>query len=224
MAWAVPSAAAAEAEFEIGGRLGLGIPIGDVAGGEGEVGGEPLNDSIAVQFPLILDVGARINGRIFVGGYLGFGLGVPGNDVADWCDETDDEAGVEASCVAYVLRLGAQAHYHFQDRGRADPWVGAGIGYEWAGYGMSAESGSQDVDLSFTAHGLEFVNLQGGVDFALSELLTIGPFATFTLGRYGRLESDCSGACSGFDDLEEEIDEKAIHGWLMVGGRVSFFP
>ena len=217
----VSSPAAAETEFEVGGRFGFGIPFGKVSddGDDNE-----LNKAIAVQFPLMLDIGARIGGRTFVGGYLGFGLGVPGEDIRDTCDDLDDINGVEVSCAAFDLRLGVQAHYHFQDRGNTDPWIGGGLGYEWGGWGFSAESDDSDIDVTASAGGMEFLNLQGGIDFPLSELATIGPFLMFTIGRFDRTKVECSGDCEDVIEFDDDIEEKALHNWLMVGGRITFFP
>ncbi|WP_224368900.1 hypothetical protein [Hyalangium versicolor] len=51
--------------------------------------------------------------------------------------------------------------------------------------------------------GVEFVNLQGGTDFRISEELWLGPFVTFTVGKY------------------MDVDEARFHGWLMGGLRLS---
>lgn len=51
--------------------------------------------------------------------------------------------------------------------------------------------------------GVEFVNVQGGTDFRVSEELWLGPFVTFTMGKY------------------VNVDEARFHGWLMGGLRLS---
>jgi hypothetical protein len=51
--------------------------------------------------------------------------------------------------------------------------------------------------------GVEFVNLQGGTDFRVSEKLWLGPFVTFTMGKY------------------MDVDDARFHGWLMGGVRLS---
>jgi len=61
--------------------------------------------------------------------------------------------------------------------------------------------------------GLEFANLQAGVNLLATKALAIGPFVSFSLGQYGSFvtEGDLLG------DVDEDIEETALHQWLVFG-------
>lgn len=195
LAFNAAPAAAAEEGFEVGARLGYGIAMGDAAEGL------EMGDFVSGQIPLWLDVGYRIMPALMVGGYLQYGFGILGGDVSDACDATG------ADCSASVVRLGAQGQYHFMPWEAVDPWVGLGIGYEWASQSIG--------DASFGARGFEFLNLQGGADFAVADGLAVGPFLSFSLGQY---------STSWVEDESSDIEETAMHQWLTFGVRGTFVP
>ena len=105
---------------------------------------------------------------------------------------------------------------------RIDPWFGGGFGYEWFGWSYGLSAGTQHVDVSTITRGFEFVNLQLGVDFPLSETAAIGPFFAFSLGEYAKASLKCSGDCSGdAPNLSEDIHGRALHQWLFFGVRAT---
>lgn len=218
-AWEASPAPAAPpgARFELGLRTGYGVAMGKVADGENS----DLNDVIAGQIPLWLDLGARINHHIYVGGYVAYGFGINGSVLDDQCDDPT-APGVDVSCSTHDWRFGAQFQYHFGEPLQIDPWVGAGIGYELLGFGVTASQGGQEATVSFGASGWEFLNLQGGVDFPLSDAIALGPFAAFTVGQYDSTSSSCSGDCTGVTDEDEDINDKDLHHWLFLGVRSTF--
>lgn len=63
------------------------------------------------------------------------------------------------ACSTHDWRLGAQFQYHVGEPLRSDPWLGAGIGYELLGFGVSAAQGGQEATVSVGASGWEFLNL-----------------------------------------------------------------
>lgn len=217
-------ARAADVGFELGARLGMGMPMGSFA-----EDGDDVDELIALQFPLWLDLGIRAD-RAFIGGYLQYGPGLLGDGIKDSCDELEDAAdatpGASAGCSVSDLRLGAQVHYHFGEPGRPAPWLGVGIGYEWLMFDLSAEAGDEEISLDATYRGLEFANIQGGVDFQVAEGIALGPFMTWSLGRYDRASASCDGDCGELGDTEQEadIEDPVFHHWLFAGLRVSFLP
>jgi hypothetical protein len=215
----IPGLAQAKTGFEFGGRLGYGIPLGKVADGDNS----DLNEAILGQVPIWFDAGARISPAFFFGGYFGLGVGIAGDTMKDLCDGAE-AVGADCSVTALDLRLGLQAHYHFMPSESTDPWVGAGIGYEIAGWGYELESGNREADVTITASGFEFFNLQGGVDFQLSEKAALGPFIGFSLGQFSDVSSDCSGDCGDSDGSSADIDDKALHQWIFLGARVTILP
>jgi hypothetical protein len=80
---------------------------------------------------------------------------------------------------------------------------------EWAS--RTAEGGGQEVTGSTS--GMEFLMLQGGADFTVAEGVGVGPFLSFSLAQYGEacLEDECA-----------DIDDTAMHQWLMIGARGTF--
>jgi hypothetical protein len=50
--------------------------------------------------------------------------------------------------------------------------------------------------------------------------LFLGPFLSLSIGRYDEAWTDCDGEiCSASDFDELEIDETALHDWLVLGVR-----
>jgi hypothetical protein len=192
--------------FELGGRVGYGLPFGKAADNDSD-----LKDSISGQVPLWLDVGYRVAPNVMVGGYFSYGFGLLGNELEDLCDVGD--------CSTHDMRLGGQLQFHVQPGQEVDPWFGAGVGYEWLTFVISSDV--SDTDLSITGHGFEFLNLQAGLDFVVGNG-GIGPFMAFTLGQYDTTSSSCSGDCAGVDEDSESIDDKALHQWLFFGVRGTF--
>lgn len=206
-------ARAEDTGFEAGLRVGYGIPMGDVDD-DGK-----LSDIIGGQIPLILDIGYRVTPNLFVGLYGQYGFGWVGGDTSTACDSSS-----EVSCSAQDIRLGIEAQFHFLPRQKLDPWIGLGIGYEWMG--VSIEGGG--IEVSATASGFEFINLQAGLDIAVAEHFYIGPFLNLSFGQYSDLSIDCSSGasaiCGGQFGASGEIENKALHEWLMIGVRGAYAP
>jgi hypothetical protein len=183
-----------------------------------------LSEGIAGQVPLWLDVGARIQHHFYVGAYAAYGIGVVGSLIDRQCDQIrTNSQGADVSCSAHDWRFGAQFQYHIGQPLAIDPWIGAGVGYEILGWSVHAEQGSQELTLGAGAGGMEFFNLQAGVDFPVSDVVALGPFATFTLGQYDHTDTSCSGnGCTGFVEQDQDIDDKSLHNWLLFGVRSTF--
>ena len=72
---------------------------------------------------------------------------------------------------------------------------------------------------SFDLSGWEYVNVQLGVDFALSSAVKIGPWVSFSLTQYSNGGISSSGA-----GVTTDIANKTLHEWLMIGVRLVFLP
>jgi hypothetical protein len=213
------TASSAHAEgFELGARLGYGIPMGKAEDDDNS----DLSDGISGMIPLQLDVGYRVIPELSIGGYVMYGFGFTGDDISRTCDDADNVVGVTVSCSARDVRLGLQAQYHFLPKKKLDPWLGVGLGYEWLTFGIDASGAGSERDVSITGKGFEFVNLQGGLDFKVASGLALGPYLSFSVGQYSSTSSSCSGACTGFDSSSEDIENKALHQWLLLGIRGTF--
>ena len=84
------------------------------------------------------------------------------------------------------MRLGVEAAWRFDKWLLVVPWVGAGFGYEWANY--KATEGADTLKLTY--RGLEYLDLKAGVDYPLLARLSVGPFVSYSLGRYTDLTVD----------------------------------
>ena len=189
----------AKTGFQLALRPGIAVPLGDVSEGA------EMSDLLGVQFPFTVDIGAKVIPNLFVGAYLGSSVGLPSGDLADVCDFAGKD------CLAYGLRLGIQAQYHILPKQRANPWVGYGIGYEW----LAITDASDEAGEAIGFGGLEFAHFLAGLDFRLTPIFGVGPFADFSLGSY-------STTSDGNDS--SDIPRTALHYWLTFGARFVFFP
>jgi hypothetical protein len=213
--------ARADTKFEMGARLGYGVPFG-----KGASDGSKLNTAIVGQVPVWLDAGARIADHYFVGMYFDYGFGVSSSETKAAC-KLDQAAvagqGVDVSCSSHDARVGVEFLYHLLPTQRFDPWLGVGFGYEWFGLSETASVGTSSATVTFGTHGFELVNLQLGLDISISESVVVGPFMAFTLAQYRKSTLGCSGDCSGaIVDSSADINNKTVHEWLLFGARFTY--
>jgi hypothetical protein len=193
--------------FQMALRTGFAIPFGNVEGGDGEM---KMSDFVGGQVPLFIEIGGKPIKQLFIGGYLGFGVGSAGGDTKDLCDDLDMD------CYGVSTRLGVEVQYHILPAEDINPWVGYGIGFE--GLGVAVKDGDEDGNLSYG--GFEFARLSAGLDFRISRVFGVGPFADFSLGSYGSYQIDAPQ----FPDSDGDVEKTAVHEWLTVGARFVFFP
>jgi hypothetical protein len=193
--------------FQLALRTGYAIPMGKVAGGESEL---KLADFTSGQVPIFVDIGGKVIPNLFIGGYLGLAFGGAGGTQADFCDAAN------ADCVSVNVRVGAEIQYHILPDQLTNPWLGYGIGIESVAVGASA--GGEDTTLGFV--GFEFAHFMGGVDFRLSRVFGLGPFVDFSIGQYDQFRIESSDG----PDSDGDIEDTALHQWLILGLRGVFFP
>ena len=198
--------------FELGGRIGYGIPLGRVTGDTND----ELSSTISGTVPIQADVGVRVLPQLMLGAYFQYGFGFVGDTTSDVCDE------IGADCSTRDVRLGVQGQVHFSPGETTDPWLGLGVGYEWLTIALEASTLSESATVKATAHGLEFLQLQGGLDFQAGEHGGFGPFLSLSLAQFSRVSASCSGDCEGIDPDSESIEDQATHQWLMLGLRGTF--
>jgi outer membrane protein len=192
------------AQVSLGARLGYGLAMGDAAEDVG------LSDFVNAQIPIQLDLGYQLTPAFTLGGYFSYGFGRVGDGVifegVPPLDEACDTDGVD--CSMRVYRLGVQLDYRFVGASMA-PWIGAGVGYEWVNFKLEVPGAEAKLGLK----GMEFLNLQGGVDWRVGQKFWVGPFAMLSLGQYSK----------GSEDGEDfDIDDKAMHQWVQFGVRGRF--
>ncbi len=213
-----PAVAEQESGFAFGARTGYALPMGEE---QGTVSGPPgsrdaglaidLPDDLSGMIPLWLDVGYRIHPNFYVGAFFQYGVGFLNKDHHAACSQVD--------CSARDIRFGANLHYHISPAASFDPWLGAGIGYEILTiknslFGQSAET-------SRTLKGFEFLDLQVGGDFRVSEHFVLGPFVSFSIGEYTSWSMTTTAA--GVTTTESgDLKNTGPHEWLTIGLRGQF--
>ena len=190
---------AAQAQFNLGLRLGYAPAMGDV------MKDTKMTDGVKSQIPIQLDAMYQLSPDLSVGAYLSYGFGQLASDA---CFDG-------ASCSASDTRFSLQGLYSFNKDGTAFvPWLGAGFGYEWASY--SVKGGGEELEFGFS--GFEFLNLQAGANYKVNEKLSFGPYAQFSVGQYSSAEITIPGEGS----FSGDIQEKGVHQWFGFGVRGSF--
>ncbi len=192
-----------EGGFSFGLRLAYGIPLGDADASA------PLGDVYKGEIPIWIDAGYHFR-NWFVGLYFQLGIAVVNKDKALGAGVCT-ASGV--SCSGSDVRLGIEGMYSFSPGQSFNPWVGLGLGYEWAHLHGEGPGGSADLDLK----GWEFLNVQLGGDFMVSSIFALGPYVAFSLAQYGTLTVTSGGA-----SLSGDITDKKIHGWLQFGVKGTF--
>jgi hypothetical protein len=153
-------------KFELDVRVGLSLPLGTAASNPLVLNtATNLVDYASFTIPIGLDVGVRISGVVFVGGYFQYGLA--GSPSQSYC--------TVSGCSSTTVRVGGEVLIHPLGNAPVDPWFGVGSGFEWL-----SVSDTPGVTLS----GFEFFNLQLGIDFALGSVVRLGPYASFSMGEY----------------------------------------
>jgi hypothetical protein len=198
--------AAPPGKFFLGLRLGYGLPMGEVESGD------EMTETTAGQIPLGLDIGYMVSPHVMLGLYGQYGFGRIGGQLADLCDSADSQG---VSCSLSDVRVGLQAQYHVSPGEKLNPWIGFGLGYEI----MTVNVSGGGKEASVSAKGFEFVNLQGGLDFAAVRGVGIGPFFSFSVGQYDTVATD-DGTSSDSDDIPS--GERAMHEWIIFGLRSAF--
>jgi len=196
--------------FQMALRTGFAIPFGKAAGDGTEPPEQKMSDFVTGQVPLFIEIGGKPIKHLFIGGYLGLGIGGAGGDTKDVCEAADID------CLGVSTRFGVEVQYHILPAEDLNPWVGYGLGFETTS--IAIKDGDEDGSLNYG--GFEFARLSAGVDFRISRVFGIGPFADFSLGTYGSYRFDAPK----IPDSDGDIDKTAIHEWLTVGARFVFFP
>ena len=172
-------------------RLAYAVPMGSAAQNL------DLSSGVSGGLPIVIEGAYRFNRNISAGLYGQYGYMLAKNCPAGVsCSDSDYRIGVEG---IYNLRLGSTI----------DPWVGLGVGYEW----LSTSASAGGMSMSETFSGFELATLSAGGDFAAASQVAVGPFISFSIGKYG------SASVNG---TSGDIANTAYHQWLQLGVRGTF--
>lgn len=204
-----------EARFEAGVRLGYAAPGGSYA--QGYAMGSSASDlalgGTKGGFPLVVDLGARLNKYVFVGGFAQYAL------LATSC--LTPNPGYSVSCSGHDVRGGVEVLVHTRPRTGIDPWLGLGLGHEWLTADTKASGSGVSATQRATFDGWDFLDLMAGIDFRTSSGMGIGPYLEVASGSFDTLNSSLSGGGSG-SSSSGGISGQASHQWLTLGVHGTF--
>jgi hypothetical protein len=178
---------------DLGARVGYAIPFG-------------LSNTFSSAVPFVFEVGYRLEVPLTLGGLFKYGIAQVKDDFGCGNDGT--------SCSGSIVSFGIEAIYHFPLDSPYGPWIGLGTGYEWMRINLSGNNSNTTAQ----ARGFEFVTVQTGVDVKAKWPLSLGPFVSFSVGRYGSVSEETGSATPQPGPVDT-----AVHGWLQFGlrGRLS---
>jgi outer membrane protein len=195
--------------FEAGLRLGYALPMGPISGASTS---PSMNDLYNGAVPIWIDAGVRTSPSFYIGGFFQYGVAVTGSAATATSTASCNSPGM--SCSGSVVMAGVDAIYHVAPDQTFDPWLGVGVGYEWANFSATQGSSSAGLQLS----GFQFVNLQLGGDVRGSRNFAWGPYAMFSVGQYSNYSGSDAAAGAGSGSLPQQ----ALHEWLSFGVRATF--
>ncbi len=202
MALLVPTAS--RAQFQLGLRLGFAPAMGDAAKDQ------KMSDGVKSQIPIQIDAAYKVTPDIALGAYFGYGFAQTGS-LQGVCDIS------VVDCSASIVRFGVQGFYTFnQVKASLVPWAGIGFGYEKGSLEASGAGAKMTIDYS----GFEFLNLQIGGDYRVSESFALGPYAQLSVAQYSNAK--ISNNIDPSLNVDGSISDKAIHQWLSFGVRGKF--
>jgi hypothetical protein len=174
-----------------------------------------LSKYVSGQVPIEIEALWRFTPEISAGLYFGYGFAFASKDIC--AAQGGLPAGVSCSTSgASVMRYGIQGQYRFLGVMQgATPWAGLGIGYETAS--VDVKGSYQGFSASYTAKvsGWEYLNLQGGVEWAVMPGLSVGPFARIGFAKYSTAEAN-----GGSADIPSS--DQTFHEWLTIGVKGTF--
>jgi outer membrane protein W len=200
VAAALSAPVAADAQLQLGVRVGGAFPAGEIQDGY------PLGNLVDRTLAVGLEVGWRFWNHLTVGVHGEYGFGTLDAAVERDCDFFG------ATCSASTIRAGIQALYTLWPDSRIDPWVGLGFGYEWVRY--TQENVAVSATLGY--RGFEWVRVQAGVDFRFGRF-AVGPYASYGVGVFSERSLDMTDSSTS-----EPVENEAEHGWLDAGVRGLF--
>jgi len=205
----------AQSGFEIGVRTGYAFAAGN-RGATPTQTDQPVGDYVAGEVPLWLDVGYRLNADFYLGGFAQYGFGIVNDDRQDLCRNAN------VNCSASDTRLGVMGRYHLPVGSPLSPWLGFGVGYEWATFSLNQSLiGSSNTDATWS--GFEFANLQIGADYHVAPKVALAPFVSVSFGQFRHASTETTTAMTT-TTMDEDVTQTAVHEWILIGVRAAFMP
>jgi hypothetical protein len=202
LAAATPAAAAKQQAPDEDGILfglrgGFGLPYGDLSRDAA------LKDLVQKKLPLWLEVGYRFNGHFHSTLYF------------ELAPMSLAECPKGSACSAFDVRFGLLLQLHMAPRHWIDPWLGLGFGIEHLQATAPPTPGAPDA-FQLTWDGLE-LPVEAGLDLAVTDFLTFGPYASASAGQF----TSASQRPPGGSTARGSVQDRATHGWVQAGLRLT---
>lgn len=181
--------------------LELGVATGYTQG-VGPIGGgmQHVEDLSKAGGAVELDAMYRINPTFAVGAYGSFSKYATGDQISDQTDVLGATAGIQAAA-------------HLRPDRSVDPWVSLGTG--WRGLWLSPQSGKNT-----SLQGLELARLQVGVDYRVSENVSIAPVISGSLNMFVSEDSPMTTKYTEISDKKANfIGFAGLAGRFDLGGK-----
>jgi hypothetical protein len=185
----------AEAQFQLGARLGYSLPGGSI------FKDMTLQNFTSSQVPIELDLGYRFTPEFSLTFYAAYAPGAMGDFTKGIC------AGAGETCSTYGGYYGLEAAWNFAPKAGMQPWLGVRIGSE--NLGIDEKLGGASSTLSSNAFAF---GLSGGLDFALGKV-NLGPYLSYSMSKFTSFKS------SGAATVDIPSDQRTYHNWLTIGAR-----
>jgi hypothetical protein len=198
----------AKVQFDVGARIGYAIPGGRIADHPAflEDGVSDKTDSFAVgAIPIGLEGGIRVVPMLSLGLFAEVAPGILSTRIKNNCDHSS------IHCTITGLGLGVMAHVHFLPYQQVDPWLGVGAGFGGLDLTVTNDAHAKG-QLTFTGYEFPF---RAGVDFKLNDKFYLGPYVSYTFGRYIGLD------CDATDCPSSGIGRTASHSWTGFGAKLT---
>lgn len=197
------AAGAPDAGVEVALRTGVALPYGELWNGM------KLKSYASVVVPFVVEAGYRLIPGLFLAGRFQYGYAFVHNPVGSCQD---------ISCDGSVITVGAEVLYRFAPEAAFAPWVGVGLGYEWAAADITFSSVPQSAN-SYSYRGPQGL-LQVGGDGRVGRQVVLGPFVEVALGRFDKAEEHTHSA--DFDATIDLLASPAWHAWFSLGVRGAY--
>jgi hypothetical protein len=188
---------------EIALRTGLMLPFGDRGNIQGGANGGTLDNYASKALPFVLEGGYRLDSNLFFG--LRFQYAIP------------DLKNCGNDCDGSVITLGVEGTYRFMPGATFNPWVGVGIGYEWASVNGTAGTLANG---TVTYSGFQPLAQLGG-DIYVAPKFFLGPFVEAAFGRFDNVHGEGTVLNTAFE-TDTAITDERWHMWLTLGLRGAF--
>ncbi|WP_342381592.1 hypothetical protein NVS55_18390 [Myxococcus stipitatus] len=184
-----------------------------------------ITDGAHASLPFLLELGYRINSRVYVGVWGSWELVFSRTNHIS-CPESFD-------CSNSQWRFGPELRVHVAPESSFDPWVGLSMGMEIL---KSHVKGTTQVplpvvgpvpahiDTKVTDRGITYARLTFGADFPVTDFLAVGPIGTASIGSYTVRTGDQTVTVSGFPSQTSPVGavKDGVHALFTLGLRGVF--